>query len=132
MPFSDDEYRGIRDHLDRTLLDADLARVRESADSAARERYADRESLKEATVEYIRAVAGELRKRSRRTYEHALEIATEFVQTEDGGGITGFTLVASPNDRTYLGFEEIDLGEVPDMSELARTLEEIAIDLESD
>ncbi len=54
----------------------------------------------------------------------------EFVATEEGAAISELSVVATPEDSEYLGFDEINLNTAPDVSELVSTLEEVIRELE--
>jgi hypothetical protein len=132
MPFSNAEYRELRRHLERLLREADLATVLEEAEGQTREMAYPGEDLRAATIRYIRNVLSSIRRRSRRTYDNALEIGKEFILPETGGQISGFSLVATPSDAEFLGFHDISLAQAPDVDALEEELQQVITALESE
>lgn len=129
MPYSNEEYRNISDHLEGLLRASGFGAISEEAQSEARREIQSGEDLRDATIAYFRAVISGLGRRSRRTYGRALELMQEFVQTEQGS-IIDLTLVATDGDREFLGFDEVSLSEAPDVHRLIQALEDITRDLE--
>jgi hypothetical protein len=73
-----------------------------------------------------------MRRRSRHTYESAIEIGGEFIRTETNEAISDFSLVTTPADREFLGFDQISLSQAPDVEALVQELQQVISALESE
>jgi hypothetical protein len=131
MPFSNDDYREIRRFLSELLQQTRLGFIHEEAEAHAREADAEYEGqqegnahqrLKRSTIDYFSHVVQALRSRSRSTYRTAFNVSREFVRTESGEQLSGFTLVATADDREVLGFDTISLDTAPNMDGLIECL----------
>ena len=132
MEFSINQYREIRRHLDDHLQEAGLGSVLEEAAIRTHEDIVSPQTARAQTISYFRNVLNALRKRSRHTYDSALEIGRNFITTETGEPLTGFSLVATPEDSQFFGFDEIPLNEAPDLAELTQSLQNVINDLETE
>jgi hypothetical protein len=117
MPLSDEDYVDILKHLQRRLQEY-APDIFEHLGSMQDIQGSPRERL----IRYFQYAIGMFKEQSSSSYPDILELLNRYIETRDGSNIDGIQIVFSPEEREMYGIGEVDLGSLPDRSDLIDSL----------